>query len=366
MKMHRWLDFKVTRRCNNYSRKCAYCEVPVAPEQSGDALSLNDIHRVLTDAFCLGFDTFWLLGGEPTLRPDADRLFDPLADEEGVALTLVTNGKVRREDAYRALFSTKAHRACLQVSLDTLNPHNLKRADPARVIGLVTDVRRLARSMSTTSHTCDVEVHCVITRENLADFDDFGRHLAAQGVGVSLAMVCPWHVTDEPTSFREFTPREMHDVADRIERLRTGLAVDEFNPTVSAFVRRILGCVGGEPGRSCGAGLTHLVINGDGSVFRCMPESFRPEMAIGNVRLDRLHKILCRVDQPALCEERADCFDAFAWDRLALEAQEGGRHVRTEQRGHRGGSGPRSPSSDSVPAAVTTGDPFRLPCHPRG
>lgn len=326
MKMHRWLDFKVTRRCNNYSRKCAYCDVAVEPEHSPETLSLDDIHLVLADAFALGFDVFWLLGGEPTLRSDCDRLFDPLADEPEVSLTLVTNGKLRREDAYRALYATSARRACVQVSLDTLLPGNVKRADPGKTLRLVADLGRLARRMSTPSHDCAVEVHCVVTRENMADFDEFAAFFAAKGVGVSLAMVCPWRETRSPERLNEFTRSELESVAGRIEKLSTGLGIDEFNPLVARFIRRILDRGGAEGTRPCGAGLTHLVVNGDGAVFKCMADSFRPENTLGNVLAQRLHEVLGNCGSPSLCREGSSCFDGFAWDAMALDKEGAGCH----------------------------------------
>lgn len=322
MRLHRWLDFKVTRRCNNHSRKCDYCEVPVDPEGAREVLSLGEIHRVLMDAYGLGFDHIWLLGGEPTLRADAHHLFDPLADETDAVLTMVTNGKTRRDDAYRALYATRARRACVQVSLDSMRPDNLKHSDSSVVLDLVRDLKRMADRTSRCSHDCSVEVHCVISRQNRRDFDHFATSLAGEGVGVSLAMVCPWRVTGSPGHFNEFTRPEMQSIARRIEGLRTGLAVDEFNPVVARFIRRVLGddCSGRQ--RPCGGGLTHIVVNGDGSVYRCMSQSFCTGMELGSIRTGRLHEALRHADAPSSCPEKSDCFDGFAWDMLALEAEE--------------------------------------------
>lgn len=106
-------------------------------------------------------------------------------------------------------------------------------------------------------------------------------------------------------------------------RLQTGLPVDSFNPMVAGFARRLLGkartC---ENPAGCGAGLTHLVINDDGSVHRCMAESFRLGSSLGNITTERLQWILRRVDRRSGCETRADCFDAYAWDQLALTNQQ--------------------------------------------
>ncbi|MFC1706156.1 radical SAM protein [Planctomycetota bacterium] len=318
MRIHRWLDFKVTRRCNNHGHKCEYCAVQVDPQDACDILSLADIHRTMLDARALGFDTYWLLGGEPSLRGDADQLVDPLADDSEITLTIVTNGKQVADAMYRSLFATKAKRACVQVSLDTLAQDNFKRADPGASLGLIAELHRLAEDYSTPSHVCAVQVHCVITRENLGDFDDFARFLAARGIAVSLAMVCPWRLAAAPARFDEFTREEADSVATRTDRLRTGLGVDSFNPIVADFIRARLAERSPAGARTCGAGLTHLVINGDGSVHRCMAESFAPSTSLGNVRTGRLHAILRAVDRPRRCVESTACFDGYAWDRMSL------------------------------------------------
>ena len=319
MKIHRWLDFKVTRRCNNYSRKCAYCDVPVEQANAPEQMPLPIIHRTLLDARAIGFDTFWLLGGEPSLREDGDQLFAPLSDDPEVILTIVTNGKKRNEKMYHALFDTLAQRACVQVSLDTLNPDNFKRADPASSLALIADLKCMAVAMSKPGHCCDVEVHCVISRENHQNFDDFVRFWAAKKIGVSLAMVCPWSIKANPQKLNEFTQEEATAIATKIDRLHTSLGVDHFNPTVSAFIRQMLGSQTEPIQHPCGAGLTHLVINGDGSVHRCMAESFQPATSLGNITTERLHKILYQIEAPCACNLKADCFDGFAWDRLAME-----------------------------------------------
>lgn len=319
MAIHRWLDFKVTARCNNYARKCGYCDVPVVAPTTRDVLSLDVIHRVLLDARALGFDTFWILGGEPTLRGDAAEILDPLCDDPRVTVTVVTNGKAHNPDLYRAVFATRARRACIQVSLDTLKPNNLKRADPAASLALVADLNREASTRSRPGHDCGVEVHAVISRENLSDFDEFVRFFAAKGVPVSLAMVCPWRMTPEPRGIRDFTPEEVLSVAERIEALCASVLAMSANRLVSEFIRRMLHSRERKGVRHCGAGLTHLVINADGAVHRCMPDSFKCETAIGNVLTDRLHSVLSRVVSPRMCQEGSQCYDGFAWDRLAMD-----------------------------------------------
>ncbi len=301
-------------------RKCGYCDVPVDPPDAKELLSLEVVHQTLLDARSLGFDTFWFLGGEPSLREDAEAIFDPLSEDPDLRLTVVTNGKRRNDGMVQALFNTAASRACIQISLDTFAPDNLKRADPAESLSLIADLKAAADSWTSPGRHREVEVHCVISRENRETFDDFARFFAAKGVPVSLAMVCPWHEVQSPAHHSEFTRDELEDIAVRIEKLSTGLSIDAFNAIVASFLRGILrgNTVRRQATRRCGAGLTHLIINGNGDVHRCMTDSFAPETQMGNICESRLHRILRHADDASTCALRTECFDGFAWDSLAL------------------------------------------------
>jgi len=317
VRIHRWLDFKVTNRCNCAARRCDYCDVPVDLPAAPERLPLALVHQTLVDARRLGFDTFWILGGEPSIRADVHHVVEPLADDRELRITIVTNGRIPNWTMVDSLFATRAQRACVQVSLDSLARENPKHSRPVDVLTFVDGIAERARAASRPDHSCAVEVHCVISRANLHDFDDFVRDMSKRRIPVSLAMVCPWAIVDEPRGLREFSRFELLDIAARIAGLRTGLPTDAFNPIVGQFVNRMLG--NSKAGRrACGAGLTHLVINGDGAVHRCMAESFRPETALGTLTLERLHAILARVPSAMHCDEGPACFDGFAWDRLAL------------------------------------------------
>jgi molybdenum cofactor biosynthesis enzyme MoaA len=318
MKIHRWLDFKVTRRCNNARRKCGYCQVPVDGPEAAEVLSKELIWRTLVDASKLGFDRFWFLGGEPSIREDTHELFDPLAEDTNVTLTAVTNGRQANWKMVKALYATRALRACLQVSLDGMEQRNLKHSQPDEVMDLILDAARLGQRYSTPGHACAVEVHAVISRVNMETFDSFVRLMARKRIPVSLAMVCPWTLAERPRRFDQFTAEEALGIAHRIDALDTGLPIDAFNPLVASFIRQLVQRRD-QVRHRCGAGLTHLVINGDGQVHRCMAESFEPGTALGSIREERFHSILQRVTAPSACPARPECFDGFAWDRLALE-----------------------------------------------
>jgi MoaA/NifB/PqqE/SkfB family radical SAM enzyme len=65
----KWLDFKITNRCNNH---CSYCGVkhdsPIAPER----VRTETLHQTIRDAKDIGFTHFAFLGGEHSLRDHLD------------------------------------------------------------------------------------------------------------------------------------------------------------------------------------------------------------------------------------------------------------------------------------------------------
>jgi len=63
----RWLDFKITSRCNNF---CVYCGIKNDPPSASEKLGFQIIRRTLDDAIEAGFNYICLLGGEPSIRKD--------------------------------------------------------------------------------------------------------------------------------------------------------------------------------------------------------------------------------------------------------------------------------------------------------
>lgn len=319
MRIHRWLDFKITARCDRYKAKCQYCAVPVRDPHSPELLSITKIHETLLDARALGFDTFWFLGGEPSLREDADQLFAPLSEELDVRLAVVTNGKTPNFSMYQALFATRCELAKVQVSLDSLAENNPKRSDPGQVELLIRELDEMAKEYSAGSHHCEVEVHAVVSRHNQTTFENFVEYFEALGIPVSLALVCPWSVCETPARLNEFTHAELHQIVRTLRRLQGRTRLGRFNDLIASFVEAHI--AESSPRlhmHGCGAGLTHLVINSNGDVYRCMAHSFTGGTALGNIKDVRLHRLLAPVTEAMHCGMGSECFDGYAWDELAI------------------------------------------------
>ena len=63
----RWLDFKITNRCNN---NCVYCGVENDPLSAPEKLPFNVIKNTLVDAMEENFNFICFLGGEPSILYD--------------------------------------------------------------------------------------------------------------------------------------------------------------------------------------------------------------------------------------------------------------------------------------------------------
>ena len=101
----RWLDFKITNRCNN---NCLYCGVDNDPPSAPEKLSLENIKSTLEDALKVNFNYICFLGGEPSIRKDIVEIIEVVGNAPDIHLRLVTNLKTYRREIYEALFNTES------------------------------------------------------------------------------------------------------------------------------------------------------------------------------------------------------------------------------------------------------------------
>lgn len=142
-----YLRISVTDRCNF---RCLYC-MPVAGLEwlpKSEILSYEEIASVVEQLAPLGLRRLRLTGGEPTIRPDLERLVAMLRAIPGVEdISLSTNG-VRLAELAPRLRAAGLDR--VNISIDSLRPERVK----------------------------------AISRRNL-DFDPLSAALAAEDVGLS-------------------------------------------------------------------------------------------------------------------------------------------------------------------------------------
>jgi len=79
---HRYLRLSLTDKCN---LRCSYCspeegEEPLVPAANGEALTADEISRLLRLFVTLGVRKVRLTGGEPTIRGDFGRIVKDLGE----------------------------------------------------------------------------------------------------------------------------------------------------------------------------------------------------------------------------------------------------------------------------------------------
>lgn len=118
-----YLRISVTDRCNF---RCVYC-MPLAGLEwlpKSDILSYEEIARVVTQLAPLGLRRLRITGGEPTLRPDLERLVGMLREIPEIEdISLSTNG-VRLPDLAVSLKSAGLDR--INMSADSLRSDRIK------------------------------------------------------------------------------------------------------------------------------------------------------------------------------------------------------------------------------------------------
>ena len=119
-----YLRISVTDRCN---LRCVYCmpEEGVKLLDHKDILTFDEIVKVTQTAVRKGVDKVRLTGGEPLVRKDIVKLVRMIGEVDGIKdYGMTTNGILLDR------FANKLAKAGLQrvnISLDTLDPQNIKR-----------------------------------------------------------------------------------------------------------------------------------------------------------------------------------------------------------------------------------------------
>jgi cyclic pyranopterin phosphate synthase len=163
-----YLRLSVTERCNF---RCVYCLPNGCPKAPADQpLSLEEIGRLVRAFAGLGFWKVRLTGGEPTLRPDIEKVVELVAGTPGIRrVGLTTNG---HRLAAMTTELREAGLASLNVSLDSLDPRRFREiTGSARLEGIVAGV-----DAALAAGIPSVKVNVVLLRG--MDDGELGRFLA--------------------------------------------------------------------------------------------------------------------------------------------------------------------------------------------
>jgi cyclic pyranopterin phosphate synthase len=159
----RYLRLSLTERCNF---ACSYCS-PL-PVEGREALTREDIVRLVRIFAAMGIERVRLTGGEPTLRRDLLEVVRDVAQVAGIQeIALTTNGQLldRLAEPLRA-----AGIARVNVSVDTLDPARL-----ARLAGAAASLPRIVAGFEAAGRAgfASLKLNAVVVRG--VNEDELGR-----------------------------------------------------------------------------------------------------------------------------------------------------------------------------------------------
>lgn len=260
-----------TNRCN---LRCKHCINSALPENSGDALSTEDIKRIIDECVQSGIHTIEFNGGEFFVRDDNQELLNYAAKTK-MSISITTNGSLINR-AWAEKY--KGRISLLRISLDS---HIKEIHDEFRgVKGAFDRTTENIRILKELGY--HITILTTITRSRLATFEDFLEFIANLGVdGLHTTMLIPAgrgeDLSDEvltPVQHEQFLKqyREYKNV------YKTRMTILEESPQSC-----LLGGYNhdGYPCK-CGAAFTEVVILDDGYVLPCASfiscrEKFRSE-----------------------------------------------------------------------------------------
>lgn len=260
----------VTNRC---SYKCWHC---YNAGRSQKDLSLAEFRKVASALQVLGVVHVTLSGGEPLVRKDLAEIAE--AFDESTYLSLNTTGAGLNPGRARSL--RRAGVFALGVSLDSLSSdeHDRMRGREGAFETALTALN-LAADAGLYPYLISVATHSLLHESHFMSFMKFASEAGAREV----------HLL-EPCAIGNLAGQRdvvlSTDEKERILEYQRIVATDESLPVLSSFLYLESGKAFG-----CGAGLTHLYIDGSGEVCPCnlVPLSF------GNITRAPLNAILDRM-----------------------------------------------------------------------
>ncbi|KKM17013.1 hypothetical protein LCGC14_1680060, partial [marine sediment metagenome] len=319
----RWLDFKITNRCNN---NCVYYGVKNDSPSAFEKIPFGSIKKTLIDAIDSEFNYFCFLGGEPSIRKDIVDIINVVGNKPDLHLRLITNLKVFNESMYHALFSTLSNDAELVSSFENLSYPNYKCVNPQNSLAYINMINNLARKYQekfNNKRRRTISLHSVISRENYFKIGRFVDYFFKKEIDISLGLVCPSIITEHPENFNEFTREELQVIIDQLDELETHNKLNFANSVLRDFL--LMYKVGEFSHRyNCWAGKKQVIINSDGEVFPCISESYLSTKRYGNINNERFKDILKKFDNfKCSMAPNSACWDHYMWDRLGKKIEKG-------------------------------------------
>lgn len=317
----KWLDFKITNRCNN---NCVYCQgnndLPSAPEK----LSFQTIKQTLEDAISASFNYICFLGGEPSIREDISEIIRVVGQKRDLHLRLITNLKIFRKETYEALYETNSIDAEVVASFENFSYPNYKRVRPEvskKRILMIKDIADEYQKEFDNGISRTISLHSVISRENYYKIGDFVDYYFNKGIKVTLGLVCPSEFTENPKNYNQFRKEEILQVIKQLNKLESEGKLNFANKVLRDFLK-IYTFGHFSHRKDCWGGKKEVIINSDGEVYPCISESYYSPRKFGNIKYERFKTILKRLKNfKCSMDPNSACWDHYLWDRLAKKLE---------------------------------------------
>ncbi len=314
----KWLDFKITNRCNN---RCRYCGVTHDKPNAPEILTTQEITKTLESAIDIGFNYIALLGGEPSIRENVEQIFNAFDSSSGVTLMVITNGLIFNDKMIEALFKSGADFAKIVYSFDSFNKGNYKNQNPKYAIDSILKIKKLSEKHSEKHKIRDIEIHSVISRENYHEFYKIIEFFSEKNIDVSLALVCPSTFSDEEnnTEYNSFNFKELETILSQFNNLEKKNMLNFANSILWEYLQKYpYGKM--DLRTECKAGEEHVIINPDGAVYPCITESYRRGLSFGNIKTESFRAIFDSM-KDFRCENEfsPSCWDHFLWNKVSYK-----------------------------------------------
>lgn len=260
----------VTNRCNY---RCWHCYNAGRDQQD---IPLSALQKIVSELQELGVVHVTLTGGEPLLREDLEEVTS--AFDERTYLTLNTTGDGLTGDRARSLRDSGIF--AIGVSLDSTDPHEHDRLRGKKgAFDTSLKALRLASQNDLYPYIIAVAIHGFLVPDRFRSFMRFASKAGAREVHLLEPSATGRLAGRSDVLLRE-AEREL------VLKYQREVAQDDELPILSSFLY-----LESPHAFGCGAGLTHLYIDGSGEVHPCnlVPLSF------GNITNEPLHRILDRM-----------------------------------------------------------------------
>ncbi|HEX2552287.1 MAG TPA: pyrroloquinoline quinone biosynthesis protein PqqE [Microvirga sp.] len=229
---------ELTHRC---PLRCPYCSNPLQLDRRSSELDTETWLRVLGEAAALGVLHVHLSGGEPTVRPDLERIVRHCADL-GLYTNLITSGVAQALDRLRALADSGLDH--VQLSVQAADAAN---AD--RIGGLAgAHAQKLRFAERVVELGLPLTLNAVVHRGNIAEVEGLialAVRLGAKRLEIAHTQYYGWAYVNRAALMpdRAEVDRSIAAVAEARRRLQGDLVIDLVVPDYYASYPKA--CAGG-------------------------------------------------------------------------------------------------------------------------